>query len=800
MPRDFFGCKISRQLPPAFACESLEQRIVLSAEFVSAGLADIFANVQAFSLVGSVDDAGVVVADRLNAANPGPPPVATPTLEQLKTLAGGGFDTQRTEGSPLTLDVGTRFDLSEGFGAGWLSSFTGTDLSEFQVIVERPEEGAISLASIGGFWRMHTIEYSLDAQNQLTSIGVFEGTTTISGSTFFTQLIGSPGEAPKIQNRVIVGNDNRGGFALNDDAELFSNADGSILIYRDLDHEAHNSLDGNDGGIGILVRSDINPTVEEVAGLYRFGGVAFQEIAQAFFGGVPSADWVIELRTDSTWRAFDLSDSERQIANEVVAEGVWNLTGGILSLTSGEADQGGAVLNFEVASDGNTLIVVGVESAGSLVKAFGIAERIPQNAGAPGDEIPDDGDGGGGGGGGGGGAGGGGAMQASASFEIGGGGGGGGEDPVTALIGVGGRNINDEPLAFDLRGETWFVADLISIATGTDQQTADTLDFEVWIDPADGQLFAAASTVDGLYVYRRNDDKSWEVRNLTSELTGAEGIAGDLTVFFTINDEVYISGLAADGALVYYENIQDQLLSGNERWEFENVLDAQLTPKGVDMPAIVSPLTSYVTSWNGLNVIGLDAAGDIWAVWSGDGGNIWWANNLSEITGALPISGGLTAYLTTWDGINIAGIDSDGSLVVSWWVPQFGADWVVSNLSDVAEGPALDPGSITSYVAPWGGLNVAGLDASGEVVIYWWSPAREAEGLTWTTSNLTASLPAETKRPETNLSSAVATGGTNGVSLNVFGDAANGDVIRLFFEVDTDVWTLQNVTADARAD
>ena len=85
-------------------------------------------------------------------------------------------------------------------------------------------------------------------------------------------------------------------------------------------------------------------------------------------------------------------------------------------------------------------------------------------------------------------------------------------------------------------------------------------------------------------------------------------------------------------------------------------------------------------------------------------------------------------------------------------------------------------------------------------MIYWWSPEREAEGLTWTTTNLTADLPAEESRPATNLRSAVAEGGPNGVSLNVFGDAANNDVIRLVFEVDTEVWTLQNVTADARAD
>ncbi len=764
---------------PGALVESLEQRLVLDGDFVSAGLSDLFAQAQAFSLLGSLTE-GAVTADRLDAANPGPPPASTPSLLRLDNLAGGGFDADRQPSSPLDLDVGSQFDLAAGFGAGWLSSFTAADLAEFQLIVQRPAEGAISVNDITGFWRMHTIEYTLDANGIVDSVGVFEGTTTISASSFFTQLVGSPGEAPRIQSRVIVGDDGRGGFALNDDAELFTNADGSIIIYRDLDHESHTAFDGNDGGIGILVRSDIDPTVEEVAGVYRLGAVAYQQIAQDFFNSSSHADWVVELRTDQTWRAFDLSDSERRTANEITAEGTWELAGGILSLTQAGPAAGQPVLSFDVADDGFTLAIVGVEQAGSLVKAFGVANRIPAGAGAPGDQLPDDADGGGGGG-------------------DGGGDGGGGNEPIEALIGVGGLSPENNPLAFDLRGETWYVADLIMLAEGNDQQTADTLDFEVWIDPVDGQLHAAASTADGLYSYRRTPEGQWEVRNLTNELNGAEPFAGDLTVYMDNDGLVSIAGLAADGDLVIYTNLQDPLLSGRERYAFTNIVDDQLTPKNIDMPAIVSPLTSYVTSWNGLNVIGLDAQGDIWAVWSGDGGEVWYANNLSEITGALPIAGGLTAYLTSWDGINIAGIDSDGSLVVTWWVPQFGADWVVSNLSDIVSGPSLDAASITSYVAPWGGLNIAGLDDQGEVVIYWWSPEREAEGLTWTTTNLTADLPAEEPRPVNNLRSTVAEGGPNGVSLNVFGDATNNDVIRLVFEVDTEVWTLQNVTADARA-
>ena len=100
------------------------------------------------------------------------------------------------------------------------------------------------------------------------------------------------------------------------------------------------------------------------------------------------------------------------------------------------------------------------------------------------------------------------------------------------------------------------------------------------------------------------------------------------------------------------------------------------------MPALVGPIISYVTDWNGLNIAGLDASGNIQSIWWAPGMDLWRTDNLSAITGASPIAGGLTCYLTSWGGINLAGVDASGDVTVSWWVPSFGGNWVSTNLTN----------------------------------------------------------------------------------------------------------------------
>ncbi len=72
-----------------------------------------------------------------------------------------------------------------------------------------------------------------------------------------------------------------------------------------------------------------------------------------------------------------------------------------------------------------------------------------------------------------------------------------------------------------------------------------------------------------------------------------------------------------------------------------------------------------------------------------------------------------------------SGTDANGDLTVVWWVPSFGGDWRLSNFNQLFDGPRLEQGTLASYVTPWGGLNITGVDEDGRVVVYWWAPGLE---------------------------------------------------------------------------
>src|SRR5262249_24148268 len=151
--------------------------------------------------------------------------------------------------------------------------------------------------------------------------------------------------------------------------------------------------------------------------------------------------------------------------------------------------------------------------------------------------------------------------------------------------------------------------------------------------------------------------------------------------------------------------------------------------------AFVGTLTSYSTSWGGLNVAGVDAQGRIWSVWWAPGLDRWTVSDLSSVSGAPPIVGNLAVYLKPWDGINLAGLDENGDLQVTWWVPSFGASWATDNLTGLTGGPTFVTGILTSYVSDWGALNIAGIDAeTGEVKVYWWVPENTEIG--WSVTSI----------------------------------------------------------------
>jgi len=331
----------------------------------------------------------------------------------------------------------------------------------------------------------------------------------------------------------------------------------------------------------------------------------------------------------------------------------------------------------------------------------------------------------------------------------------------------------------------WTVTDLSLKA----EQSGNTSNPVTWIDPKDGKTYAAAISSDGLILYKNTTGTTWTARNLNDELTGAGLITSSLTTFVTQGDKAYVAGLNADGEMLLFRQTGASA-NGEFVWTADNLSQTDLLVNNLDTtPTFTSPLTSYVTSWNGLNIVGLDANGDIQAVWWAPGRPGWSVTNLSDSTGAPPLVGTVAPYLTTWYAINLTGIDAAGNVVVTWWIPSFGADWVQTNLTELKSGPTLAAGSIATYVTPWGGTNILGRDADGDLIAYWWAPSLGAGQ--WQITNLSDLITGaeSTTGPTIGFSS------PSGV-VNIFGAAADGELIRYWWRPGSE-WQWENVSSTA---
>jgi glucose/arabinose dehydrogenase len=323
-----------------------------------------------------------------------------------------------------------------------------------------------------------------------------------------------------------------------------------------------------------------------------------------------------------------------------------------------------------------------------------------------------------------------------------------------------------------VRAYTQFVGD------GTTPAPAEVTAFD---DEDRGGSFFAAATSSELLLFDLQS-ATLSGRDLVGELPGSSAIVGRPITLTSVDGVVMIAGFNAAGELVMFWQTGQLNGDGTEIWGFTNIDQDHLAAQGLSRPAFVGELVSYVTPWNGLNIAGLDANGAVWAVWWSPGLSKWTVSNLSEITGAAPMAGNLTAYVTPWGGVNLAGLNASGEVVVTWWVP--GAEWVDSNLSSEFNHPGLTAGELTSYVTPWGGLNLAGLDDAGELVIYWWAPGQSE----WTVSPLSAFIPNSTLPMRSLRGLASPTG-----MLSLFGFTDTNDLVRCYWSPDGS-WQAEDVT------
>jgi hypothetical protein len=262
-------------------------------------------------------------------------------------------------------------------------------------------------------------------------------------------------------------------------------------------------------------------------------------------------------------------------------------------------------------------------------------------------------------------------------------------------------------------------------------------------------------------------------------------VVSNLTSFQSGDNRVHLAGLDTDGDVVLFA--QSTNVGANGRlWGFRDLSD-NLRDQSKTVPTFFGELTSWVTPWGAFNIAGLDAQGDLQAVWKPSGTTDWNSSNLTDITGAPALSGGLTVFQTSWSAINIVGVDAQGNVQATWWLPGFGGQWRISNLTTASGGPDLVASTLSSFVAPWGALNIVGLDNSGNVHAIWWVPNGQ-----WRATDMTTVV--RNTDPNAQAFTSAVTGiVTPTGAISLVGRGSDGDVVRYWLRAGQP-WGYENLT------
>lgn len=638
---------------------------------------------------------------------------------------------------------GAQFITGDGYSAGWwYGEFDGSTAQEVEYIVERPTNATIG--GLAGGWRFSMLRVDF----QTGDFSNVTGTLTITGTEIrWSSTLGAlPREFSFID---VMSLDGRGTTGAGE--YFYVSADGQTLIYADM-------ADSDDlVSIAVATRTDADVPREEIVGGYLLSWA---------LAGPPARDQVsrdvvylqrfLSLEDDGDYKVYDLDrydDGERT----ELATGFWRRDGSTITLEA--RDNPDDLTTFALGTDSRVLLGTTFSFEGDTDAVLGVATRVI--ALTPGEQT---------------------------------------------ILPVAATTATSRGVVFELTGNrSWFVSDVQSKAGGP---SIDPESVVAWLDSKDGRTYAAALTeasatvpAGQVLLYRQGDNGTWTVRNLTTELgaTSTVTIARELNVMIGADGIVHLVGLSSGGALLRYYQTGGTVsgtIPAEYTWAFSNIERDELDPQDLNTPQFVGDLVPYATSWGGLNVAGIDGTGKIWSVWWAPGLQRWTVSNLSQDTGAPAVVGGLTVYLTSWNGINIAAIDLNGNLRVTWWVPSLGGVWNQSDLNELTPGSVkLASNSVSSYVTSWGGLNIAGIDvATGDTVVYWWVPREVDTG--WLVTSITDVLPAGSPELERSLQ------GISGSdsSLNLFGYAQNGDFLRYYWEPGQGgAWSAQNLTTIAVA-
>lgn len=681
---------------------ALEARTLFANAFVGVGLAvseEVPNGYDAWSYVieGSVDVANGDLSGGVEAFGSGNP-ISASSLNGRKAVDLGYGRMRVLDGTWLRpgvsgVESGESSFLSDlGYPVGFSINGYASGLVAGDAVLLAQRPTSASLADLWGEWRMSVLSES--GGNPVIS----EGRVQVNGD-----VIGFQASLP------FAGY----GFGLHVDAvdgdgevrvshwetraaaptqRFYLSADKSFALY------VNTGAGTSDSSIGVMYRMDSSVGEADLVGTYRVGmGWSYDRATiQGVFGSTPDGVgegarqiWTVPtalvLGADHTYRFYSLDDFDRGLKGSSLVSGAWSLDQGEITLSM----NGSPALKFAVGAGGHSIFAG--KSVGAL-SVLGVGTRL---------------------------------FPARVSQQV--------ERAELAHAVV----RDSHAIVFE-RGDDnfWREFHVEQAFPGTPDDIAEA---DAWVDAKGtgiGDTWAVASSVSGTFVFHRASGGAWTSTNI-SQAAASAPIVDQLQVVEAADGAVHLMGKASDGDLVRYSRGDD-----GSSWTFHNITE-EIVSTGQSMPTLQGDLTSYATKWGALNVVGLDGSGRAWAIWWAPGLANWQASDLSAATGQdARFSGGLTVYLTPWDGINIAGVDANGSVDAVWWTPDLKGQWRRDSISGAtgvseADRPRLAPRTVTSYTTAWGGLNIAGVDSrTNQVVQYWWSPQANA----WAIASISAAI------------------------------------------------------------
>lgn len=214
---------------------------------------------------------------------------------------------------------------------------------------------------------------------------------------------------------------------------------------------------------------------------------------------------------------------------------------------------------------------------------------------------------------------------------------------------------------------------------------------------------------------------TWGCVNIAAEHLRMSGLtmpafAGPLVSYATRWGGLNVAGLDAHGTVwsVWWA-------PGMDRWRSTNL------SHDTGAPALNGSLTVFQTPWETVHLGGLDASGHVQVTWWAPGFTAWRVNDLTAETRG-PVLATLSSYVSSWGGLNVVGLNrNNGAITQYWWAPaNTNIGWAVTALEESLPLPARPHSlmglAVPGHHAPIASLNVFATLENSHVVRLFFMP------------------------------------------------------------------------------